>query len=790
LVFGFCASVSSVLAGAEFTLTKDGRAACVIVTAASPTANAKFAADELQKYVEKISGAKLEIRTDAETLPDGPRVLVGKSKLTEAISGLKIPDGRTADLREEGYVVYCKGDALVAAGNDMDYYYGTRYAVDDLLKRFGVRWFMPGAYGEYVPKAATLQMPTLFVTETPDFPVRSFWMCGGQDLVQDTNLWMIRNRMNPSSPQWFGIPIDGTLAGYLPKDKINEHPEWFALQPDGSRSPTMNCMTDELRRTDPKYAGQPRLLDEIMKKVGENVKNGNHSFAFSPDDGGPGCCCSSCRKMSIRFQDGWQIPSPFGQPDEPGDPIPFYLSGQEYFYFIQGLLEATASQYPGQLIATNGYANRYVPLEPMPGFNRHKNLTIMYADINACTIHRFNDPKCWQQHEEYDVLKRWCQLSDKVWLYGYNYTMLVSKDTLSPMERRIATNIPMIKDAGAIGFHDQEWIDLSQLGLPTYVARMALEWNTKVSVDGVLDDFYSKWFGPASAPIKDYYEALEMAFDNTPYHAHEDCILQDVYTPTLMARLADDIAKAETVVRTDADKLHVRVERMQFDHLRFYVDSIQAKNELRFRESARLVEQMVKIKTDMNKITPYYGRPPSPYGMDWEIWRMKRLAAKSILAPLPINAAFRSDKYDRGRTRRYMEADFDDSKWQTCRTTSGWQNQGLREDDDSLPLMTRDGHCYKGFAWYRFVVDVPKVEEGKHVRLTVPAITNQAWVWVNGQFAGRNNYQSGWSRPQEMDIEVTSCLKPGKNVIAIRVWCLEDYFGANGIYERGFLYTK
>ena len=61
---------------------------------------------------------------------------------------------------------------------------------------------------------------------------------------------------------------------------------------------------------------------------------------------------------------------------------------------------------------------------------------------------------------------------------------------------------------------------------------------------------------------------------------------------------------------------------------------------------------------------------------------------------------------------------------------------------------------------------------------------------VNGQYAGRNDFKQGWFRPQELEMDVTAYLKPGKNVLAVRVLCYEEYFGANGVYERPFLYVK
>ena len=818
-IAAFSLMVVSASAGAPFTLVKDGKPTCSIIIAAKASENARIAAQELQNYVEKISGAKLDIYTDGDNIPNGPRVLVGRSRLTDAMPDLEIPTALTEAFREEGYVIHSTGDTLVLAGNDtgvpegkklptahaplsMDdsLYLGTRYAVYDLLNRLGVRWFAPGEYGEVVPKSTTLRIPELSVTERPDFPVRSFWMCGDDEEMHKQRItWMIRNRMNPRSVFWFGIPGDSSLRTYMPKDQVEAHPEWFALQPNGTRFEYMPCMADDLRRGDPKHAGQPRLLDAIMKKIGEEAEKGQLGSAFSPDDGMPTCECDLCRRTSIRFTDGYCAEPPGGRnpqlPAAPGDPVPEYLTSQEWFFFVDGVLDAAGKNYPGHLIAANGYANRYAPPEVGPDFNRYKNLVIMYADILGCTIHRYNDPKCWQMRQQYNFLKQWVQLCDKVWLYGYNYTMLVTKDTITPMAKRLRANIPMVKDAGAIGFHDQEWADMSQLGLPTYVTRFALEWNTKANVDAILADFYRKWFGPAAKPMRDYYETLENAFDSARCHGHEDVILSVVYTPKVIAQSADYMARAEAAAATDTEKLHVRMERLGFDHLCLYVDSLQAKNELRFADAARLMRQMLALKGEMRKITKFFGLASPTYGGQWETERMNRLAAKvngkesDLLVPMPETARFRTDKHDVGRSDRWMEPDYNDARWQVCGITNGWQSQGLK-DEDGLPLLTVDGHPYKGLAWYRFTVDVPAVAQDMQAGLFLPAIINQGWAWVNGQYVGRNDYMQGWFRPQEMDVDVTRYVKPGKNVITLRVLCLEEYFGANGIYERPFLYVR
>lgn len=789
-------------AGAMFTLVRNGKPECVIVIARKPTWNAEYAAKELQSYVLRMSGAKIEICSEADSISPGRRILVGRSKLTDAIPDLKIPDGLTMNLREEGYVLYCKGDTLVLAGNDTtvgdartdkprcpivegaamgeSMYLGTRYAVYDALGRLGVRWFMPGEYGEVVPKTPTLELPDMSVEERPDFPVRAYGIStDGEQMTKDLLLWLIRNRMNPRTVGWFGMVSDGSLSNYLPKDQVKIHPEWFALQSDGSRNPNAPCMSDELRRNDPKHAGRPRLIDEIMKKIDEPANAGQHLSAFAPEDGPPACACELCRNMSSRFPDGME----YGPRTE-------HVTSQEYFFFVNGLLEAVAKKHPGYLLATNGYYNRYPPPEVGPEFNRHRNLTVMFADIIACSMHGYDDPRCWQNRQQYDYLKRWCELSDKVWIYGYNYSLVNTTGAITPMTRRAIRTIPLMRKAGAIGFHDLDTTDLMHNAIASYVARFALEWNCRVDVNAILADFYHKWFGPAAEAMRAYYNKLESAFDDGPYHASNYSILSSVYTPELVARLLEDITAAERAAVSDADKLHVRMERLQFDHLRMYVDSLCAQRELRFADAANLIKRMQKPKKEMQAITKFAGAWGFDYGgMPVQVERMQRLASMEMLAGLPERARFCTDKHDAGRAQRWMAPDHDDSKWELCSTSAGWQNQNLK-DQDSLPMMDSEGHPYTGIGWYRFTLELPPVPDGKEARLFVPAFVSQAWVWVNGYYVGRSDYATPWLLPREFDVEVTSRLKAGRNVLAVRLLEENPYVGASGIYERPFLYVK
>jgi hypothetical protein len=87
-----------------------------------------WAAHDLQLYIEKISGAKLPIIGDDQTVPGGVRILVGLRKYTKRYQD-EIPAGLSNQREEEGYTILTRSNTLVLAGNEEAPYHGTEYAV-------------------------------------------------------------------------------------------------------------------------------------------------------------------------------------------------------------------------------------------------------------------------------------------------------------------------------------------------------------------------------------------------------------------------------------------------------------------------------------------------------------------------------------------------------------------------------------------------------------------------------------------------------------------------------------
>ena len=146
------------------TLARAGRAEASIVV---PVGSTSAEAAELQKYVEKVSGAKLEIVAEDKlaTVKSEGRVFVGTCLAAKRVVDLK-------KLQPEGFVIKTDGNDIFIVGRDATDagtpVAGTFYGVCEFLERYlGVRWLMPGPLGEVTPKQATIEIASADIRQEP-----------------------------------------------------------------------------------------------------------------------------------------------------------------------------------------------------------------------------------------------------------------------------------------------------------------------------------------------------------------------------------------------------------------------------------------------------------------------------------------------------------------------------------------------------------------------------------------------------------------------------------------------
>jgi hypothetical protein len=778
LVFAAIGILGRAGPAAGVVLVKDGKPlATIIVSKAAlepakndlPAQKAATAAHDLREYVRKMSGADLPIAGD-DAQPAGAWVLVGRSKLADAI-GADIPAGLTPGRREEGFVIQSRGDRLLLAGNDAGPYHGTEYAVSELLERLGVRWFMPGEFGEVVPARSDVEVADVTVRQKPDFLQRNWWVHTTPEMAALEARWKIHNKMNPEP--MFAPPGDGSSREFVAdKARAEKEPELFARNEDGS----VNLFLPNLSNPE-----AVRIAADKMKEMFRKHPDMG-SAGIAPDDGLPRDFSPETVKRNQGFVDL------LGR-----EGVDRELSvSEEWIEFVNGMARQIRQEFPDRIVTTNGYANRNLPPE---GVAVEPNVSIMFAAIWSDTLHAYDDPKSWQMVRQGQMLRRWCALSDKVWVYGYNHTNLTTALTPVPTTRKLARDFPLLKKWGVVGFDDEARNQWAECGITTKYVRARLEWDANADVGALLDDYFARWYGGAAKPARRFWDAIEQVIEQTPYLGHEDRIMPYVYTPAMIQACESALKEAEAAGGSERDRLHVRVDRLIYEHLKDYVAMSAAEWAGDFAGAAKYADEMMERRKDLFAINPFFVLDNEKrYDAGVWYWGILERAAYyrkladltggktgNLIALLPEEMAFRTDPNDEGRFAGWQEPAWDTAGWQRIKTTQPFYSQGY---------MSPEGYPYTGYTWYRAEVDVPADAAEKSVSFYAPVVETEAWLWVNGRYIGHRPYREAYERPNEMDCDVTAAIKPGRNVIVLRVATgLARAQAAGGLCSRAFLYS-
>ncbi len=144
-------------------------------------------------------------------------------------------------------------------------------------------------------------------------------------------------------------------------------------------------------------------------------------------------------------------------------------------------------------------------------------------------------------------------------------------------------------------------------------------------------------------------------------------------------------------------------------------------------------------------------------------WRA-RLIQRFDAAPSPDKGP--QDKGISEEARRAVAADFDDSKWQVVEAPRGMELYGGAWNNAD------------GEAVLRKVIEVPAALRGQDLKLSLGAIDDYDDTYFNGVRVGGVGAENPEAYAVQREYTIPANLvKPGKNVIAVRVW---DKFGGGG----------
>ncbi len=242
-----CLAVSCAIAE-PLKLANNGGSSYVILLDENASATERFAAEELQSYIEKITGAKLPI---APAITKAPFIAVGK------IAGMDVPSRYEGD---DAFRIRTEAPDIRLQGATPR---GTLYAVYDFLERLGCWFFSPEikamkGHSEYIPHSPTLTIAPIDVLEQPLMKYRkrdpgAYYNPSSWDAAID---FAAKTRANTIAinatiyddcrdqiktelakrGMWLEIGKHETMNRFLAKKRYYaDHPDWFGMI-DGKRT--------------------------------------------------------------------------------------------------------------------------------------------------------------------------------------------------------------------------------------------------------------------------------------------------------------------------------------------------------------------------------------------------------------------------------------------------------------------------------------------------------------------------------------------------------------------------
>lgn len=796
------------------TITENGKAKATIVVAVDAPYKNQLAAKELKHFLDRISGADFVIKTDDQKVI-GPKILVGRSRYTAKMK-LDIPSGQSYEEIKEGFIVKTVGNDLVLAGNDDGWllssgregrrvvkhepnpkrpynlafgkaYKGTLFAVYAFLEQLGCRWYMPGKIGEVVPANANISIGKLDIFERPGFLMRGYWLTPRNDqAANELDAFFHRNRFLEFQTG-FSNATDSSIHRFITNSMFEKHPEYFGLLPDGKgRDIKVICMTN------------PEVEEILVKKIREMFrKNPDLTFVgFAPHDGQFICYCPNCLAANgnIRKQDGVVRQ---GKPSVSGS----------YYRLISNVAARIKDEFPDKIVSASIYCGRIYT--PPSDFKFADNVGGHLALLEYSLIKPIDHPDNWQSQQIAAMFKAWKRRMNKFIYRPYYPNFMFSLTLPIPQMHNIIRDVkflaqPQNKPLGMRWECRQIW-NLHFLNI--YMLGKML-WNPAGDGEKLLDEAYSKLYGPAAAPVKKFYTALEDAVRNFTVNTHEEELIPEFYNYEFISGLMPLIDEAEKLAANTADAgvaMRMKMLRITADHLYTYskMRGVCERN-CDYAGAAKLAKKMQELEAEMMKLSicsfsigdykmdkrPIYGKfgaNRSSYGKMMQYLNTDALrngTEGTLAVDFPRTWKFTTDELALGVVDEWFRKDYDIANWKDIQVPRAIEMQGyFTSKKNMIP--------YLGEMFYATDFELDSKFDADKLALYVGGINNEAWIWINGQLVAYQPYHSWWSRfnyvwTKDMPAGV---IKPGKNRIVIRVLAM-DRGGYGGIFRNLFLYQK
>lgn len=468
-------------------LVENGVSDYVIVLPESASASQVTAANELQHYINEISGCTLPIIRDSADGVDTEICLGQTNRDVDSVIDY-------ASLGDEGFELKVVDQRLFIAGSDVR---GTLYGVYSFLEEYlGCRWF--AAELTVVPESADIIIDkNLEDRQVPIFEYRDIFWTPAFDAA-----WMAKSKINSNVRGLLGEEYGGgvsyantfahslTVGHLITEADFNAYPETQALGvQSGKRVKDHPCLSAE-KTYEIVLASAFRWLDE----------NPNADIiSITHPDNSDYCVCDLCSAVYEEEESTAGV----------------------MIRFTNRIADAVAEEYPDRDIKVDTFAYQYTRQATKVTVPRD-NVIVRLCSIECCFAHPLTDCGHLRHEPTLDTVKDipssfavdiadWSEISET--LYIWDYTTNFREYMLPfPNFHVLSPNMQLFANSNVKGVFEQGNYNAGNSGefgeLRSYVLAKLL-WDPQADVEYHMMDFMRSYYGEDAAEyIKEYIDLI------------------------------------------------------------------------------------------------------------------------------------------------------------------------------------------------------------------------------------------------------------------------------------------
>lgn len=445
----------------------------VIVVSADASATDIYASQRLKHYLDRITGKNIEIVTNNDS-----------SEYEICVGATRRAENDFSESADGSYIITSTDKRIIinGAGNK-----GTINGVYAFLEKFcGCHWYETQVI--IAPENSTLTVPAdIDIKYTPFFEYTETDTASSRDIEFSLANGLTGGAYRDfSAEQGAAVEYLGrfchTMTTFFCKSEtyFDEHPEYFALR-NGKRTPNQLCLTNE------------KVKDIVTAEVLELLESEHNPDAdiqivsLTQHDNFDYCQCNNCKAID----------------DENGS-----QSGTMITFVNEIARRVKEHGYDNVVFDTFAYQyTRKAPTKAVP----REDVIVRLCSIECCFGHTLDDPKCEQNVDFMNDLRKWGKICNRIyiWDYVHNYANTLC---IFPNFGVLQRNIQIFYENNAKGLYEEGnyYIDNSDAEfaeMRTYLLSKLMQ-NPYLDYEAEMDGYLNGVYGPGGCYIREFIDII------------------------------------------------------------------------------------------------------------------------------------------------------------------------------------------------------------------------------------------------------------------------------------------